>query len=281
MGVRSVQIERAVAFRALHAKRPFVLPNAWDAASARVIELAGARALGTTSGGVSWTLGRCDGEGLGRDEMVAMVRRIAEAVEIPVSADIEGGYGAGGPHDVAETVRAVVEAGVVGINLEDAPGRNGTVLLSAEEHAERLRAAREAALDAGINLLINARTDVYLRQVGAPDGRLEEVLRRAIKYREAGADCVFVPGVIDGPTIGALAEAIGGPLNVMALPGAPTIQELGRLGVARVSIGTAIAQATLATTRSAVRELLEQGTYAALESGIPFAEVDGMFAARG
>jgi 2-methylisocitrate lyase-like PEP mutase family enzyme len=152
------------------------------------------------------------------------------------------------------------------------------VLLAPETHAERIRAAREAALTAGGDLVINARTDVYLFQVGAPESRFDEAVRRANIYRLAGADCLFVPGVIDAETIAALVRAIDGPVNVMAMPGAPSASQLGQLGVARVSVGPAIAQAALAATRRAARELLEQGTYGRPEDGLPFAEVNGMFA---
>jgi 2-methylisocitrate lyase-like PEP mutase family enzyme len=270
--------ERVARFRRLHDARPLVLPNAWDAASARVIELAGAPAVATTSAGVSWALGRGDGERLDRGEMIAAVRRIVAVVSVPVTADIESGYGDGTAEDVAETVRAVIEAGAVGINLEDSIGG---ALLSPERQAERIRAARTAATGAGTNLVINARTDVYLLAVGAPESRLEETVRRAKTYRAAGADCVFVPGVVDRGTIARLVEAIDGPLNIMAGPGAPSTAELGRLGVARVSVGPAITQAALEATRRATRELLDCGTYDAMEAAVPFGEANGMFVRSG
>lgn len=274
------QKERAAQFRRLHEQgrgRPLVLPNAWDAASARVIELAGAPAVATTSAGVSWALGRGDGQRLTREEMLEAVGRIVAAVRVPVTADVEGGYGTGSPEDVAETVRAAVKLGVVGINLEDTIA--GEVMPS-ERHAERIKAARAAAGAAGGDLVINARVDVYLFGVGAAEGRLKETVRRARAYCGAGADCVFVPGVIDRETIAALVSGIDGPLNVMAGPGAPTVAELARLGVARVSVGPAIAQAALETTRRAARELLEEGTYGAMEEALPFGGANGMFAGR-
>jgi 2-methylisocitrate lyase-like PEP mutase family enzyme len=264
----------AARLRRLQEERPLVLPNAWDPASARVIELAGAPAVATTSAGISWAYGRGDGERLTREEMVEAVRRIVAAVTVPVTADIESGYGEGTAEDVADTVRAVVDAGAVGINLEDSIGGE---LLLAERQAERIRAARAAAAAAGTDLVINARTDVYLLAVGAPEGRLEEVARRARAYLAAGADSVFVPGVVDRENISRLAGAIDGPLNIMAGPGAPPVPELERLGVARVSVGPAITQAALEATRLAARELLEFGTYGAMEAALPFAEVNGMF----
>lgn len=269
----------ATAFRRLH--RPqggaiLILPNAWDAMSARVIEHAGASAIATTSAGVSWALGRPDGQGLTRGDMVEAVRRIARAVRVPVTADIESGYGSGSPEDVAETVRAIVDAGAVGINLEDAPGRGGELLLRPEEHAARIAAARVAG---GPELFINARVDVYLSQAGAESGRFDETVRRARAYAAAEADGVFVPGVLDASTIARLVKAIGVPLNIMASYGAPAVGELAGLGVARVSVGPSITRAAMATIRAAARELLGTGTYDALVGGIPFAEANALFAA--
>jgi 2-methylisocitrate lyase-like PEP mutase family enzyme len=271
------QRDRAAHFRQLHTRRPLVLPNAWDAASARVIEQAGAPAIATTSAGVSWAFGRSDGQKLRRDEMIQMVRYIVESVDVPVTADIEGGYGTGSPQDVAETARAVIAAGACGINLEDTPGRDGEPLLAPEAHAERIQAARQAALDAGGDLVINARIDVYLRQVGAQETRFDATVERANLYRAAGADCVFVPGVIDAETIAALVRAIDGPVNIMAMPGAPSIPELGELGVARVSLGSALIQAALTTTQRAARELLEHGTYQTLENSLSFSATNRLF----
>ncbi|MCU1319209.1 MAG: hypothetical protein JWP98_727 [Edaphobacter sp.] len=272
------QSDRVAYFRQLHTNRPLVLPNAWDAASARVIELAGAQAIATTSAGISWAFGRGDGQKLRREEMIQAIRYIVQAVAVPVTADIEGGYGSGSTNDVAETVQALISIGVVGVNLEDSPGCDGQVLLAPEAHAERIHAAREAALAAGGDLVINARTDVYLFQVGAPETRFDAAVRRANIYRSAGADCLFVPGVIDADTIAALVRAIDGPLNIMAMPGAPNVSQLGQLGVVRVSVGPTIAQVALAATRRAARELLVHGTYGASEDSLPFGEVNEMFA---
>jgi 2-methylisocitrate lyase-like PEP mutase family enzyme len=271
------QSNRAAHFRQLHENRPLVLPNAWDAASARVIELAGAPAIATTSAGVSWSCGRGDGQKLRREEMIQAIRYIVQTVTVPVTADIEGGYGNGSPRDVADTVQAVIEIGAAGINLEDSPGHDGQALLAPDVHAERIRAAREAALASNGDLVINARTDVYLFQVGDPETRFDATVERANRYLAAGADCVFVPGVIDAETIAALVRAIDGPLNIMAMPGAPSVSQLGKLGVARVSVGSAIAQAALATTQRVAHELLEQGTYGKSEDLLPFAEANNMF----
>ena len=272
------QRDRAASFRQMHHENlPLVLPNAWDAASARVIELAGAKAIATSSAGVSWVYGRRDGEALQREEMIQMVRYIVQAVGVPVTADVESGYGTGSPEDVAETVRAVIAAGAVGVNLEDSPGRDGEPLMAPEIHAERIRAAREAARAAGGDLVINARTDPYLLKAGAPETRFDESVRRARIYREAGADCIFVPGVIDAESIGALVQAIGGPVNVLAFPGVPSIPELGKLGVARVSLGGGVARAALSATQRVAREVLEQGTYQSLEHNMSSVDINGMF----
>jgi 2-methylisocitrate lyase-like PEP mutase family enzyme len=276
-GVELSQADRAAHFRQLHGKRPLILPNAWDAASARVIEQAGAPAIATTSAGVSWSYGHADGQKLKREEMVEVIRRMVQAVTVPLTADIEGGYGNGSISDVAETVRAVIGAGAVGINLEDSPGSDGRVLLAPEQQAERIRAARAAAQAAGIDLVINARTDVYLFQAVPPEARFDETVRRGKLYLAAGADCLFVPGVLDADTIGSLVKAVDGPLNIMAGPGAPSMKQLGQLGVARVSVGPAIALAALGITHRAARELLERGTYDELGDAMPFGEVNGMF----
>ena len=274
------QAEVVKKFRELHALRPLILPNAWDAASARVIESAGAQAIATTSAGVSWALGRPDGQNVTRSEMLQVVRQIVGTVKLPVNADIESAYGSGSLDDVSQTVTQLIEIGVAGINLEDTPGRNGQMLLMAEEQAERIRAARKAAKDAGGDLVINARTDVFLFQVGAVETRFDNVVQRAKRYLAAGADCVFVPGVIDAETISRLVKAIDGPVNIMAMPGAPSAPELGTFGVARVSVGPGVAQVAYAAARAAAKELLTNGTYAAFENGLPFTELNAMFLQR-
>jgi 2-methylisocitrate lyase-like PEP mutase family enzyme len=214
---------------------------------------------------------------LRREQMLQVIGNIVESVHVPVSADIESGYGSGSPKDVAEAVTALISMGVAGINIEDSPGREGQVVLTPQEQAERIRVARQTANSAGCDLLINARTDLYLFQVGAVKTRLAATVERARLYRSAGADCVFVPGVIDVSTIAELVKAIDGPLNIMAMPGAPSAKQLGEIGVARVSVGPWIAQAALAAAKRAAHELVEHGTYASLESSLPFGELNAMF----
>lgn len=276
------QRELAAAFRRLHQRESgsiLVLPNAWDAMSARVIEDAGARAIATTSAGVAWALGRTDGEGLTRDQMINAIERITRVVRVPVTADVERGYGDGTPADAAETVRRVIGAGAVGINLEDAPGRGGATLMDLDEQVERIAAAREAAAGEGVELFINARIDTYLAQAGPPEGRLDETVRRARAYAGAGADGVFVPGVADAETLRALIAAVGVPLNVMTGRGAGlSVAELQALGVARVSIGPALTLAVMAQVRRAAAELLEHGTYGGMQGGLTFPEANALFA---
>lgn len=270
---------KAHRLRSLHEGKPLVLPNAWDAASAVLIEAAGATAIATTSGGVAWALGRTDSERLSRAEMVEAVRRIAGAVQVPVTADIEGGYGPA-PDDVATTVSAIIDAGAVGANIEDARSDDGSLYPVADQ-SRRLAAARQAAAASGLDeFVVNARTDVYLRQVGEPAGRLDEVLARAEAYASAGADVLFVPGLLDLDTLAAIVAAAPVPVNAMAGHGGPTIAQLGDIGVRRVSVGTSIAQAAYTVAQRAAAELLQAGTYTALAGAISFPELNGLFASR-
>jgi 2-methylisocitrate lyase-like PEP mutase family enzyme len=274
--VESSQKSKAQLLRSLHESGVLVLPNAWDAASAAVIAQAGAKAIATTSGGVAWSVGRPDDQGLTRGQMAEQVARIVAAVEVPVTADVEGGYGSA-PEDVASTIEAVIAAGGVGVNVEDSKAGTGS-LFSAAEHAERLRAGREAAARAGLpELVINVRTDVYLFQIGAAEGRLDDVLARTEAYAAAGADCLFVPGLVDLDVLSGLVKASPLPVNVMAGPGSPTVAEFESVGVRRVSVGTAISQAAYAVARRAAVELLTQGTYAQLEDSLDYGGLNGLF----
>ncbi|ATL68595.1 isocitrate lyase/PEP mutase family protein [Nocardia terpenica] len=271
------QRSNAEKFRELHAAGAFVLPNAWDAVSAALVAQAGAPAVATTSAAVSWALGRGDGQRLTRAEMIEQVRRIAATVPVPVTADVEGGYGPA-PADVAATVEAVIAAGAVGVNLEDST-KPGGPLFSIAEQATRLREGRAAAGRAGLpELVINARTDVYLFGIGEPEGRRAEVLVRAEAYAEAGADALFVPGLLDLDALRELAGKSPLPINVMVGPGAPTVPELAATGVRRISLGPALAQAAYATVRAAATELLTEGGYATLGGGLDFGEVEALFA---
>ncbi|WP_030684599.1 isocitrate lyase/PEP mutase family protein [Streptomyces sp. NRRL B-1347] len=268
----------ATAFRDLHVPgSPLVLPNAWDAASARLVETAGAAAVATTSAGLAWALGAGDGDRLTRDQALGAVARIVDTVSVPVSADVESGY-AEDAAGVADTVRAVLAAGAVGVNIEDGRYAGGEPLRPVAEQAERIAAARGAADAAGVPLFVNARVDTYLRGAGEDAGeRLALTLERAAAFLGAGADGVFVPGVVDPETVGALVAKVDGPVNVMAGPGAPPVARLAALGVARISVGSGIAQAAHALVRGAARELLTEGTYGSLAGGLDFGELDALF----
>jgi 2-methylisocitrate lyase-like PEP mutase family enzyme len=249
-----------------------VLPNAWDAATARIVEAEGFPAVATTSAGVAAALGYPDGGAVPVGEMIDAVARIARAVSVPVTADIEHGY-ATAPDAVAEVVLRVVAAGAVGGNLEDAlPG--STVLEAMDLQTDKIRAVVKAAATAGVGVVINARTDVYLRSVGAPDSRLGAAIERGRAYLAAGAECVFVPGVIDRDTIAALVAGIGGPINILPTTGAPTLPELEALGVARVSLGSGPCRAALALMRDIARELKSAGTYSFASRALPYAAVN-------
>lgn len=263
--------QKATAFRALHADGLLILPNAWDAASAALIERAGAKAIATTSAGVAWSLGRPDGHGLSREEVVQAVGRIAASVDVPVSADIEGGY-----DDLAATVREVIGAGAAGVNIEDSKG--GGTLYDVAEQVDRLREARAAATSAGLpELVINARIDVYLLGIGAPEGRLDDVLARAAAYAEAGADCLYVIGLSDLDAIRRISETTRLPLNVLAFPGAPTAAEFEAAGVRRLSVGPLVAQAAYAVAQRAAAELLDKGTCTELERGLDYGTLNSLF----
>src|ERR1700758_274990 len=187
----SKQQEKANAFRAMHRGPILLLPNVWDVASARIVEEAGFGAIATTSAGVAFSLGYPDGQRITREEMLARVARIAKAVRVPVTADVEAGYGMR-PEDAARTAREVIEAGAVGMNLEDATNDHARPLVDLSLQLERIHAVREAALKTGVLLVLNARTDVYLLKVGEPGRRYEEALQRLVAFRDAGADCVFL-----------------------------------------------------------------------------------------
>src|SRR5881296_4561422 len=271
------QREQAESFGRLH-REPgiLVLPNAWDVITARVIESAGFAAIATSSAGVAWALGYADGERISRGEMLAVVRRIASSASVPVTADMEAGYGMT-PEAAAETARGVIAAGAVGLNLED--GTNDGRLVDVALHQDRIRATRDAGAAAGVHLVINARTDAFEVKEWSPTERLTAAVRRANAYRAAGADCLFVPHVSDAATIGQLAREIDGPLNVIAGPPAPPLLELERLGVRRASLGPRVVQATLGLIRRIAVELRDRGTYATMaDLVIPFSDIQKLVA---
>jgi 2-methylisocitrate lyase-like PEP mutase family enzyme len=273
-----VQTNKAIQFRQLHrGPSMLILPNAWDVASARIFEDAGFPAIATTSAGIAFSLGYPDGQRIPREEMMARIARIARAVHVPLTADVEWGYGST-PEDAANTTRELIQSGVVGMNLEDASGRSDQPLSSLELAVEKIKAAREAAVQLRAQIVINARTDIYLLPGGNPDADYSEAVRRLIAFRDAGADCVFAPGLKDPDTIARLAKAVACPLNILAGPGIPSIPELEKLGVARVSLGSGPIRAMLGLLRKMAEELKSSGTYSALEGAVPYAEVNKLVA---
>lgn len=273
----STRQKQARAFAALHVPGdPLLLANAWDAASARIVEDAGAPAVATTSGGVAWSHGVADGDFLGREAAVDAVRRICAAVSTPVTADVESGY-ADSPDGVSRAVAEVVAAGAVGINIEDGQPDPQQPLRDSAAQAERITAARAAAQTAGVPLFVNARIDTYLRVHGDPDTRLSRTLERAEAYMQAGASGIFVPGVADADTVGALVAGIDAPVNILAGPGSPTVKQLAALGAARVSLGSTIAVSAYALVRRASRALYVSGSYAEPVDGLTHAELNGLF----
>jgi 2-methylisocitrate lyase-like PEP mutase family enzyme len=273
---RDEQKSRANAFRAMHRGEKILrLPNAWDVASARVFEDAGFGAIATTSAGVAFSLGYPDGQKITREEMLARVGRIAKAVKVPVTADVEAGYG-NRPEDAGRTASEVIEVGAVGMNLEDVTDDGTQPLAELSLQAEKIRAVKEAALKTGVRLVLNARTDVYLKQVGAPESRYDATIRRVVAYRDAGADCVFVPGLYDAETIGRLVRDVKCPVNILGGPGSPSVPELEKLGVARVSVGSSPMRATLGLVKRIGEELRLSGTYTTLEGGIAYGDVNKM-----
>jgi len=276
---RDEQRAKAERFLALHHAPPLlVLANAWDVVSARLFQLHGFRAIGTTSAGIAATLGYPDGQRMGLEENLAVVRRIAQRIDLPVSADIEAGYS----HTVEGVVRAareVMRAGAVGLNLEDATGRPSEPLFDVSSQAEKIAAVRATARSEGIPLVINARTDVLLHPRGETADLIPEVIARANAYVQAGADCAFVPdgAGLDRRAIGLLVKEIAAPVNLIAGPGVPPLRELEELGVARVSFGPRMMRATLAQLGKMAREVLDRGTFSSFTGeALSYADVNGM-----
>jgi len=270
------QNTKATTLRAMHrGPKLLLLPNAWDVASARIFEESGFGAIATTSAGVAFSLGYPDGQKISKEEMLARVARIARAVKVPVTADVESGYG-GRPEDAAQTAREVIAAGAVGMNLEDATHNDETPLVELPLQLEKIHAVKEAAMKARVLLVLNARTDVYLLEVGSPATRYDEALKRLIAFRDAGAECVFIPGVRDPETIARFVRDLQCPINILAGPGSPSIPELERVGVARVSLGSGPMRATLGFLQRMAKELRSRGTYSSLEGAPPHNTVNQM-----
>lgn len=261
------QAEKAEAFRALHhGKGVFVLPNAWDVPSARIFEDAGFPAIATSSATLAASVGYQDGERIPKDELFAIAGRIARALTVPLSVDIEGGYGRT-TAALKDTVRRLLDAGAVGLNLEDTVRSEGRELRSVKDQTSRLRAIREVADAAGVPVVINARTDAYLVAAGEESARLDEAIRRGRAFEGAGADCLYPMGLGGTEAIRTYVAAVKSPVNVMVRKGLPSIPELERLGVKRLSLGPTSMYAALGALRKVAQELLETGTYEGLLSG--------------
>ncbi len=270
------QVKKAEALRAMHVSGDvLLLPNVWDVASARIIEAAGFPAIATTSAGVAFAHGFPDGEEIPPDRMIAAIADIAAGVRVPVTADVEAGYGSK-PENAAWTARHVIESGAVGMNFEDATGDAAQPLVDLPLQVERIRAIRETAGKLGVPLVLNARTDVYLLQVGEPAKRYDETVRRLQAYRDAGADCVFVPGLRDTATIGRVVADLRCPLNILAGPGSPSVSELAALGVRRISLGSGPMRATLGLLRRLAEELKTAGTYSSMDGAPPHSEINAL-----
>jgi 2-methylisocitrate lyase-like PEP mutase family enzyme len=269
------QAERARQFLELHrGAKILVLPNAWDVSSARIFEDAGFPAIGTTSAGVAFSLGYADGQKIPREEMLSVVRRIAEAVEVPVTADVEAGFGST-PEEVADTARAVIAAGAVGMNLEDGVEKKTDFLADVNLQKEIILAVLEVAAGAGVRFVLNARTDIFLYGIGPAETRLGRAIERLNTYRAAGAPSLFAPGVKDKETIAQLARGVAGPLNILATVGTPPIAELQQHGVARVSVGSGPMRATLGFLGRMARQLRGEGVFTMMTEGaLPYADAN-------
>jgi len=273
--------EKAEKFRKLHhGPRLLLLPNAWDIVSARILEECGHPAIATSSAAVAFSLGYPDGQRISRDEMLEVAGRVAQAVNVPVTADLEAGYGTT-VKDMAETVKAAIGRGIIGMNLEDVTGDDESSLIDIRLQVEKIRAMRETAASLGVSLVINARTDIYLMPIGPEATRFERTVERLRAYRDAGADCLFAPGLYDRETIAKLVSAVKAPVNILATPAIPPIGELEKIGVARVSTGSGIMRATMGLVRRIGKELLESRSCKTMFDGtIPHAELNRMMMRR-
>lgn len=262
------QKEKAIQFRQLHAGPDMlILPNAWDAASARILEQAGFQAVATTSSGVAASLGYPDGQRISLDMLLGVVEHITRVVACPVSVDFEAGYG-NSIEEVTKSVEAVIKAGAVGINIEDTTKQGQRSLLDIAYQVELLKAIQEVAASMGVPAVINARTDVYLFSASEQGSSFEQAAERGNAYRQAGADCFFPIGLNDPAIIAQLVKAVASPINILASPPAPTLPELARLGVARVTFGGGLMRAALGHLRVVAVELFTQGTFVAMSQNM-------------
>ena len=263
--VSNIQRAKAEMFLKFHQDKDIlVLLNSWDIGSSKLIEACGYKAIATTSMGIAASLGYPDCQVIQLAEMIEVITGIVRGVQVPVTVDIEAGYGKN-VDDIIDSVKKIIATGIVGINIEDSVDLNPT-LIDEMEFCERISAIRALSDSLGFHLVINARTDSFYTSSGSPREQLSESIRRGNKYRDAGADCIFVQPVWERETISTLVKEIDAPINILANPGIgagmpPSVSELQDLGVARVSLGSGLMKATLALIKKVADELSERGTY--------------------
>ena len=264
--------DRSRVFRQLHQSGCFVIPNPWDLGSARLLAQLGFPALATTSSGFAWSLGRRD-NGVSLDEVLAHFRSIAQGVEVPVNGDFEGGF-AVAPPTVAANVTAATDTGIAGLSIEDSTGNASNPLFDFQLSVERIQAARQAIDDSGTGLVLTGRSEGFI--VGRPD--LGETIRRLTAYADAGADCLYAPGLRTKAEIVAVVQAVAPkPVNVLVGSEFATVAELAQAGVRRISVGGALARAAWTGFLQAAREIAEQGTFRGLAQAVSFAGINGSF----
>ena len=276
-----VQGEKAEKLRKLHhGPRILALPNAWDVVSARILEEVGHSAIATSSAAMAFSLGYPDGQRISRREMLDAVARITRAVRVPVTADLESGYGKT-PEEIADFTKAMVASGAVGLNFEDVTGDDESTHVELGLQVQNIRAIRETAEALGVPIVINARTDVYLMPIGPETTRFERTVERLHAYRDAGADCLFVPGLCDREIIAKLVEALDAPLNILASAGCPSLEDLEKMGVARVSAGSSAMRAAMGAFQRVAKDWLAHESYDSLHQvTVPYAELNQMMARR-
>ncbi len=265
-------IDRCEVFRKLHASGCFVIPNPWDLGSARLLEQLGFKALATTSSGFAWTRGEPD-NGVSLRETLEHLSFIAQGVSVPVNADFEGGF-AIAPDAVGRNVTTAVATGIAGVSIEDSTGDAASPLLELTLAVERIAAARRAIDASGTGVILTGRSEGFI--VGRPD--LAETIRRLTAYAEAGADCLYAPGIRDKAAIAAVVKAVAPrPINVLVGSDFTTVAQLAELGVRRISVGGALARAAWSGFLEAAKEIAEHGSFTRLAAAVPFATVDGFF----
>jgi 2-methylisocitrate lyase-like PEP mutase family enzyme len=268
--------DRARAFHALHASGCFVIPNPWDAGGARVLEQLGFKALATTSSGFAWSVGRQDNH-VSRDAALEYVRAVAAAVDIPVSADFEGGF-AVEPEKVAANVALAARTGIAGLSIEDSTQDPAFPLFERSLAIERIVAARRSIDASGTGIVLTARSEGFI--AGRPD--LDETIRRLQAFAEAGADCLYAPGIKSRADIEAVVKAVAPkPVNVLVSSDFTTVTEMAALGVRRISVGGALARAAWGGFLEAAREIASRGTFTSLSRAVPGAELNGLFGGSG